>query len=49
MTTAQINRANDAAIDDALGLFQGVMAYDIEVAVDAELTGLQMDHLSPCT
>ena len=45
MTTAQINRANDAAIDDALGLFQGVMAYDIEVAVETELTGPQMDHL----
>ena len=45
MQSAQSNRVNDDRIDGALGPFAGVMAYDIEVFLEGEHTGLQIDHI----
>jgi hypothetical protein len=42
---AQSNRERDDRIDVALGLYQGVMAYDLEVRFEGERTGLQKDHM----
>ena len=42
---AQSNRERDDRIDVVLGLYQGVMAYDLEVRFEGERTGLQKDHM----
>jgi hypothetical protein len=42
---AQSNRERDDRIDVALGLYQDVMAYDLEVRFEGERTGLQKDHM----
>ena len=42
---AKSNRERDDRIDVALGLYQGVMAYDLEVYLEGERTGLQVDHM----
>jgi hypothetical protein len=42
---AKSNRERDDRIDVALGLFQGVMAYNIEVRFEGARTGLQVDHM----
>jgi len=42
---AQSNRERDDRVDVALGLYQGVMAYDLEVRFEGERTGLQKDHM----
>ena len=39
------NRERDIRIDVALGLYQGVMAYDLEVRFEGDRTGLQRDHM----
>ena len=42
---AKSNRERDDRIDVALGLFQGVMAYNIEVRFEGSRIGLQVYHM----
>ena len=42
---AKSNRERNDRIDVALDLYQGVMAYDLEVHFEGERTGLQKDHM----
>ena len=42
---AKSNRERDDLIDVALGMYQGVMAYNVEVRYEGSRTGLQVDHM----